>query len=98
MSIQMIKMNNPIYAVVSNMFKSPLGTFPSDRLSVLGFTLGYFPRGVSLSREGLTTRLEVSEKDNTLYVGSDGRTYKVLEEAIVGLFEPHLKHEINKRL
>lgn len=93
-----MKMTNPIHELVSSMFLSPLGYFPRDRLGLLGFTVGYFPRGASLAREGLTTRLEVSENDDTLYVLSNGKTYRVLEEAVVGLFEPHLKHEVSKRL
>jgi len=48
---------------------------------------------------GLSTYInEVTENENALYVGSDGRTYKALEEAIVGLFEPHLRAEVSRRL
>jgi len=91
--------SNQIYDVVSSMFSQPYEKSSLSRLSVLGFSISRTDRGVILMSRGLSTYInEVTENDNALYVGSDGRTYKALEEAIVGLFEPHLRAEVSRRL
>ena len=97
--ISPLESNNRVYNVVSSMFLQPYEKSSISRLSVLGFSISRTDKGVILTSRGLSTYLnEVTENDNALYVGSDGRTYKALDEAVVGLFEPHLRDEVSRRL
>ncbi len=97
--ISPLESNNRVYNVVSSMFLQPYEKSSISRLSVLGFSISRTDKGVILKSRGLSTYLnEVTENDNALYVGSDGRTYKALDEAVVGLFEPHLRAEVSRRL